>query len=717
MDRLTTFAARPINPTASGVKPKHEGEARGLIRQAMGSPCHPLRSADLTLFESFFGRDLTAVRVHDDPTSADSAKALGSLAYTLGDHIFFAKDQYRPHTRLGMSLLGHELTHAAQHVNSPVEIHEVPISDPSEPVERQAQAVADSLFYGERELPQTARASVAIYRAPETWFRGEASGLGPARPGGAPHDLGDGLYLTDRSDVAQLYAETRAAGRATAGRVMSATFERRILGRVLDLTQDVRWQRFLQTRTPSGQTFAQLIRAANENYGRLFDNFVQANNINLAEYDAILGPEFVRGGTQLCIRTPAIADRVRAVLRQVPSNAPSASEEQAPPERALPPSRQTVEERGVATPAEAPPGTAQEAGGEFRVRAQFRILSSSTQPDGSFVSEVEVQLTEGLEGLNRVTTANGGRPLSSQMVIRVTQNAEGLLTAAESLTGEPTAVAEILAREAFSSLPRATGSAEAAAGAAAGATRAVSPWIRGIGWAGLVVFVALTAYQYQQAAPRDRPRVLATAAGGLVGSAASSYLVCNLLLGIETVGWSLLICAFIAGVPGGYLGAAAAGQLYDESALDPVERALRRLQSLPVNVRRLFYAMVAGSDRGLPVTEEFIEGFIAAVPLNLRDSELALLAASLVSVRQGDDLSAVLAALRRSLERLPGRGPRELPAMLDITDIGVQQRGGRFRIDAIGGGRIQLLPPVREPSTRTQAEDRPFIRPILEVQF
>ncbi|MEZ5590061.1 MAG: hypothetical protein R3F53_04895 [Gammaproteobacteria bacterium] len=40
---------------------------------------------------------------------------------------------------------------------------------------------------------------------------------------------------------------------------------------------------------------------ANENYGRFFNTFVTQHKINLKQYNAIIGPEFVRGGKQLCI--------------------------------------------------------------------------------------------------------------------------------------------------------------------------------------------------------------------------------------------------------------------------------------------------------------------------------------------------------------------------------------------------------------------------------
>jgi hypothetical protein len=62
-------------------------------------------------FEPRFGHDFGRVRVHVDDAAADSVQA---HAFTAGNHIVFASDQYRPHTQSGKYLLAHELTHVVQ---------------------------------------------------------------------------------------------------------------------------------------------------------------------------------------------------------------------------------------------------------------------------------------------------------------------------------------------------------------------------------------------------------------------------------------------------------------------------------------------------------------------------------------------------------------------------------------------------------------------------
>jgi hypothetical protein len=57
-----------------------------------------------------FGADFSAVRVHEGPQPA----RIGAQAFTTGTDIYFAPGRYRPETREGLQLLGHELAHVLQ---------------------------------------------------------------------------------------------------------------------------------------------------------------------------------------------------------------------------------------------------------------------------------------------------------------------------------------------------------------------------------------------------------------------------------------------------------------------------------------------------------------------------------------------------------------------------------------------------------------------------
>jgi hypothetical protein len=141
----------------------------------------------------------------------------------------------------------------------------------------------------------------------EIWFRGEVRGMDPARPGAFVHELGDGMYLTDKEDVAWLFATKM---RDPAAQVLDINkhmvyelrVERSRLGRVLDLSTDPRWRRFLSLRQPrSGMTNEQLARQTPQNYYGLLQGFLQQNKLDPESFDAIIGPNYLQGGRMLCV--------------------------------------------------------------------------------------------------------------------------------------------------------------------------------------------------------------------------------------------------------------------------------------------------------------------------------------------------------------------------------------------------------------------------------
>jgi Domain of unknown function (DUF4157) len=58
--------------------------------------------------------DFSQVRVHADAGAAESARAVGARAYTVGSDVVFGAGEYAPDTEAGRSLLAHELTHVLQ---------------------------------------------------------------------------------------------------------------------------------------------------------------------------------------------------------------------------------------------------------------------------------------------------------------------------------------------------------------------------------------------------------------------------------------------------------------------------------------------------------------------------------------------------------------------------------------------------------------------------
>ena len=97
--------------------------------------------------EPLFGRDFSRVRIHTGGRAAESAHAVQSLAYTVGPHVVFGGDNYRPETASGRRLLAHELTHVLQQGGQDGGIQEeLEVGAPDTAAEREADATADSVI-------------------------------------------------------------------------------------------------------------------------------------------------------------------------------------------------------------------------------------------------------------------------------------------------------------------------------------------------------------------------------------------------------------------------------------------------------------------------------------------------------------------------------------------------------------------------------------------
>ena len=85
---------------------------------AVSSGGRPLALAERGFFEPRFGRDLSAVRVHDGARAGAAAHDINARAYTLGHHIAFAPGEFSPGTTGGRRLIAHELAHTLQQTGS-----------------------------------------------------------------------------------------------------------------------------------------------------------------------------------------------------------------------------------------------------------------------------------------------------------------------------------------------------------------------------------------------------------------------------------------------------------------------------------------------------------------------------------------------------------------------------------------------------------------------
>jgi len=103
----------------------------------------PLPARVRSQMEHSFGTDFTGVRIHADPTAAESARAIEAQAYTWRNNIAFAPGHYAPDTNAGRWLLAHELAHVVQQGGaSSTEVRRRPRRRHVDPAEARARAAA-----------------------------------------------------------------------------------------------------------------------------------------------------------------------------------------------------------------------------------------------------------------------------------------------------------------------------------------------------------------------------------------------------------------------------------------------------------------------------------------------------------------------------------------------------------------------------------------------
>ncbi len=154
-----------------------ERGAAGVAGQAVAPPIvqevlrsgsgRPLEAGTRARLEPRFGHDFGRVRIHTDARAAESARAVGAMAYTVGQDIVFGAGQYAPRTPAGAWLLAHELAHATQqapHGTADLDRDPIPLADPDAGhLERSADQAADA---GVGPGPVRARVPAADLRAP-----------------------------------------------------------------------------------------------------------------------------------------------------------------------------------------------------------------------------------------------------------------------------------------------------------------------------------------------------------------------------------------------------------------------------------------------------------------------------------------------------------------------------------------------------------------------
>jgi Domain of unknown function (DUF4157) len=117
-----------------------------VVHDVLRSPGQPLDRAARDFAEPRFRHDFSHVRIHTDPRAAESARAVGASAYTVGNHVVFGHGRYAPGTSYGTHLLAHELTHVVQQSRSGNTLQASGIVAENDPSEREAESTAQAVM-------------------------------------------------------------------------------------------------------------------------------------------------------------------------------------------------------------------------------------------------------------------------------------------------------------------------------------------------------------------------------------------------------------------------------------------------------------------------------------------------------------------------------------------------------------------------------------------
>lgn len=182
--------AAPIPPEVKAARPHIQRFTRpagarpesapASVDHALASPGQPLETTLRADMERRFGHDFSRVRVHTGKAAEESARDVSALAYTVGDHVVFAADRYRPADAGGRRLLAHELVHVVQQSAPGVAAP----ADARAPAAQAGRAEAGPPIH-HRERPGLQRQPASAAVAPRTPSQSEMNLIESARAGAA----------------------------------------------------------------------------------------------------------------------------------------------------------------------------------------------------------------------------------------------------------------------------------------------------------------------------------------------------------------------------------------------------------------------------------------------------------------------------------------------------------------------------------------------------
>ena len=175
-----------------GGKPDQNNVAAGAdaaVKSAESSSGSPLPGSIRSRFESSLGADLSSVRVHTGPKSADAAGAVGARAYTVGQDIHFGEGHYDRSSDGWTHVIAHEVAHTVQQQGgSPHRQNKLEVSTPGDSAEVEVDRAADAMVKGAPATltPAGGMARAIIQRDPE-----KKDIKHPGSAGETPFDVAD----------------------------------------------------------------------------------------------------------------------------------------------------------------------------------------------------------------------------------------------------------------------------------------------------------------------------------------------------------------------------------------------------------------------------------------------------------------------------------------------------------------------------------------------
>jgi outer membrane protein OmpA-like peptidoglycan-associated protein len=204
-----------------------------IVREVLNASGQPLDTETRAFMEPRFGQDFSSVRVHTDGAAAESARAVGARAYTVGRDIVFGAEQHRPDTRQGRSDLAHELTHVVQQNFAAAHPQRLTVADPqnspqNQALEREAETSAALIAPGRvpQQEPVRQRSTAAVQRLADPAATSaaacrvdcDATVTGPSSLSGTPVQFGqdsDSLSSTSARSIDGFAAGLGAAKATT----------------------------------------------------------------------------------------------------------------------------------------------------------------------------------------------------------------------------------------------------------------------------------------------------------------------------------------------------------------------------------------------------------------------------------------------------------------------------------------------------------------------